>query len=69
MTASYQLPAATDEQTLPSHVVFANQRHDFHCRSDVHCRHLHPGALRSVILSAISSAQALTFRFRPQPRV
>ena len=34
MTACDQLPAATDEPTL--RVVYANQRRDFHCRSDVY---------------------------------
>ena len=43
----------------------ANQRSDFHCRRDVHRRHLHPGALRGGILSATSTASS--FRFRPSP--
>ena len=62
-TSCLAMPAATDELTL--RVVFTNQRCDFHCRLDVHRRHLHPGALRCPILSA--TFMASTFRFRPSP--
>ena len=70
MTASNQLPAATDE--------LAFQHGDFHCHSDVHCRppvvlltflslhnNLHPSAFRCWILSATSKAS--TFHFCPPP--
>ena len=40
--------------------LFRYQRSNFHCRHDVHRCHLHPGALRGVVLSATSSAS--TFR-------